>query len=146
MQDIGQPLIDKDYEVFLGAQLRACVPPPQSERISSFSLLPKLLLLLIIFLALAPLSPPHSSTPKTFTIGKEISKFNSTNLWFNKHQVYKEHHKIMFNVFIRKSSASRALRQPHVPAPSSSSSLLLRDPIERGLISKRLWFYEPRGG
>lgn len=49
-----------------------------------------------------------------------------TDLWLHKHQIDKQHNKIMLNVFVRKPLASRALRQPYIPSSSSPCRLDLR--------------------
>lgn len=42
-----------------------------------------------------------------------------TDLWLHKHQINEQHHKVMLDVFVCKSLAARALRQPDIPASAS---------------------------
>lgn len=42
----------------------------------------------------------------------------TTNLRFHQHQINKQYHEVMFNIFIRKSLAPGTLRQSHISTPS----------------------------
>lgn len=56
----------------------------------------------------------------------------SVDLWFHKHQINKQHYKVVLDIFVRKALATRALRQPHVSTRSSVRSL--------ELLFRNLWY------
>ena len=48
----------------------------------------------------------------------ELMSQPTTNLRFHQHQINKQYHEVMFNIFIRKPLAPGTLRQSHISTPS----------------------------
>lgn len=59
---------------------------------------------------------------KTKTKKKKSRKCLITHLRLHQHQINKQHHKIVLDVFIRKPSAPRTLHQPYVDSGGGSLS------------------------
>lgn len=55
-----------------------------------------------------------------------------TYLWFYEHQIYKQYHKVVLNIFVREALATRALRQAYVSTPSNIGTL--------GLCVPNFWY------
>ena len=50
-------------------------------------------------------------------------KSSPTYLWFNKHQINKQHYKVVLDILVREALATGTLHQPHVSTPSSTFGL-----------------------
>ena len=66
------------------------------------------------------MSPPLESTPDNISL---YTNDRETHLRLHQHQVNKQHHEIVLDVFVREALAPRALRQAHIAPHDATAGL-----------------------